>query len=137
MTEKSKKVEESGFYEPYSHFSRTLRAWMVAYGVGVPIILISQSNIIETIKASGKGMMITYLFLGGVFIQVIASLIYKYSMGYLYASELDPSIEKTKRVKLANWFSDAFWLELSFDVLTTLLFFCGTFIVVKVMLGVV
>ncbi len=27
-------TQESGFYEPYSHFSRTLRAWLVAYGIG-------------------------------------------------------------------------------------------------------
>ena len=135
MNQETKKVVEVGFYEPYAHFSRTLRAWLVAYGVGVPVILISQANIIETIKMSGKGMLITYLFLGGVLIQILASLIYKYSMGYLYTSELDSSIENTKRVKLANWFSEAFWLELCFDVSAIALFFIGTFIVVKTMLG--
>ena len=135
MNQETKKVVNVDFYEPYAHFSRTLRAWLVAYGVGVPVILISQANVIETIKMSGKGLLITYLFLGGVLIQVLASLIYKYSMGYLYASELDPSIEKTNRVKLTNLFSEAFWLELCFDVSAIALFFCGTFIVVKIMLG--
>ena len=64
---------DSGFYESYAHFSRTLRAWLVAYGVGVPVLLVSQQFIAKAIIKAGTGGLITWLFLIGVAIQVLAS----------------------------------------------------------------
>lgn len=75
--------EESCFYQPCSQFSRTLRAWLVAYGIGGPVLIASQEHLADAIFESGAGYAVTILFLVGVAIQVIASLLYKDSMGII------------------------------------------------------
>ncbi len=130
MVNTHKKTDDSSFYESYAHFSRTLRAWLVAYGVGVPVLLVSQEFIAKAIIKSGTGALITWLFLVGVAIQVLAALLYKYSMAYLYSSEVEPELNNTWRVKAAEWLSNAIWLEALFDVIAIVLFVWGTFLVV-------
>ncbi|HET7922995.1 MAG TPA: hypothetical protein VFM15_09600 [Gammaproteobacteria bacterium] len=126
--------EESGFFEPYAHFSRTLRAWLVAYGVGVPVLLISQESIAQAIIRAGAGSLIAWLFLAGVAIQILAALLYKYSMAYLYGAEIEPKLGATRRVRIAEWLSDVIWLEALFDIVSITLFVCGTFKVVVAVL---
>ncbi|MGH8322043.1 MAG: hypothetical protein ACRESI_08820 [Gammaproteobacteria bacterium] len=126
---------DSGFYESYASFSRTLRAWLVAYGVGVPVLLVSQQFIAKAIIKAGSGGLVTWLFLAGVAIQVLAALLYKYSMAYLYNAEVDSSLNETRRVKAAEWLSNAVWLEALFDVVSIALFVCGTFMVVAAVLA--
>jgi len=128
-------TQESGFYGPYSHFSRTLRAWLVAYGIGGPVLLVSQDHLSGLVLNSGVGLYISTLFLGGVAIQIFAALLYKYSMGIIYASELDPDIEETTRFKVAEWLSDAFWLEFVFDIASISCFILATFTVLRVVVG--
>jgi hypothetical protein len=130
-----KKTEESGFYEPYAYFSRTLRTWLVGYGIGAPILIISQDHLSNKILDSGIGDNITIWFLSGVCVQVIAAILYKYSMGYIYFSELNPTLENTKRFIIADWISEAFWLELLFDILAIVCFMRGTYLVTKVVIG--
>ena len=125
-------TQESGFYEPYSHFSRTLRAWLVAYGIGGPVLIASQDTLSTAILKSGAGMSITVLFLVGVSVQIAAALLYKYSMGIIYASELDPSIEESFRFKAADWISEAFLMELIFDVASITCFVIATFKILSV-----
>jgi hypothetical protein len=128
------KTDNSSFYESYAHFSRTLRAWLVAYGVGVPVLLVSQEFIAKAIIRANTGGLITWLFLTGVAIQVLAALLYKYSMAYLYNSEENSELNDTWRVQAAVWLSRAIWLEALFDVTAIGLFVWGTFLVVAAVL---
>lgn len=134
MQKHNKQKQESGFYKSYANFSRTLRAWLVAYGVGVPVLLVSQEFIVRAIITAGNGKLITWLFLVGVSIQVLAALLYKYSMAYLYSNEVEPKLNNTLRVKAAKWLSDAVWLEALFDLSTIVLLIWGTFLVVATVL---
>ncbi|HET7395563.1 MAG TPA: hypothetical protein VFK12_03925 [Gammaproteobacteria bacterium] len=130
-----KPKEETGFFESYAHFSRTLRAWLVAYGVGVPVLLVSQEFIARAIIRAGTGGLITWLFLAGVAIQVLAALSYKYSMAYLYFAETDSLPDDAWQVGLSAWLSRAVWLEMLFDVVSIGLFVYGTFKVVAAVLA--
>ncbi|MGH8397354.1 MAG: hypothetical protein ACRETA_03805 [Gammaproteobacteria bacterium] len=107
----------------------------MAYGIGVPVLLVSQQYIAKAIIKAGTGELITWLFLVGVAIQVLAALLYKYSMAYLYSAEVDPGLNETRRVKAAEWLSDAVWLEALFDVVSIALFVYGTFMVVSAVLA--
>jgi hypothetical protein len=130
-----KPKEENGFYESYAHFSRTLRAWLVAYGVGVPVLLVSQEFIARAIIRADTGGLITWLFLIGVAVQVLAALLYKYSMAYLYFAETDSIANDAWQVELSAWLSRAVWLEVLFDVASIVLFVYGTFMVVAAVLA--
>ena len=135
MVNTHKKSDDSSFYESYASFSRTLRAWLVAYGVGVPVLLVSQQFIAKAIIRAGTGGLVTWLFLAGVAIQVLAALLYKYSMSYLYFAETEPSLKKVPQVKVAVWLSNAIWLEALFDIGAIGLFVWGTFMVVTAVLA--
>jgi hypothetical protein len=126
---------DSGFYEPYIQYARTLRAWFVAYGIGVPVLLVSQEFIARAIIKAGTGELITWLFLIGVAVQVLAAFLYKYAMNYLYFDEVGGELEGTRRLKCAVWLSNAIWLEMLFDVISIGLFSWGTFLVVAAALA--
>lgn len=126
---------DSGFYEPYIQYARTLRAWFVAYGIGVPVLLVSQKFIAQAIIKAGSGELITWLFLTGVAVQVLAAFLYKYAMNYLYFDEFGGELKGTRRLKFAIWLSNAIWLEMLFDVVSIALFSWGTFLVVAAALA--
>jgi hypothetical protein len=128
------KENESGFYEPYVHFARLLRTWLVGYGIGVPVILLSQQDVSRKVLESGEGQTITLLFLSGVCVQVFAAFIYKYAMGYIYAKEIGLIDKESIRFHLAAFISEAYWLEILFDIVTVISFVCATYIVMDVVL---
>jgi len=123
--------EDRGFYEPYAIFSRTLRAWLVAYGIGAPVLFATQPTFARILTQAEIAMPIIGLFLFGVVIQVCAALLYKYSMGYIYFGELDDDFQKTKRYKVAAYVSRAMWLEMLFDLLAITLFMLATYLALK------
>jgi hypothetical protein len=134
MGNSDKKSDESGFYGSYIHYARILRAWLVAYGVGVPVLLVSQEFIASAIIRKGTGGLITWLFLAGVAVQIIEIFIYKYSQEYLYHDELGAELKNTRRLALAEWFSNTIWFEIVLDLVSMALFVCGTFLVVAAVL---
>ncbi|MDE2196498.1 MAG: hypothetical protein KGJ56_04865, partial [Gammaproteobacteria bacterium] len=71
MANRRIKNGDSGFYEPYIQYSRTLRTWLVAYGVGGPVLLVSQDLVARAIIKAGTGKWVAWLFLTGVAVQII------------------------------------------------------------------
>jgi hypothetical protein len=89
MAKKNKKRDDKGFFESYAKFSNILRTWLIAYGIGAPVLFASNAFFIKIMQDTKNGPYIVKFFLLGVSIQVFAALIYKYTMGYLYFGELD------------------------------------------------
>lgn len=123
--------EDRGFYEPYAVFSRTLRTWLVAYGIGAPVLFATQPFFARILAEAEVAMPIIGFFLFGVIVQVIAALLYKYSMGYIYFGELDENFQKTRRYRIAEHVSDAMWLEMLFDILSIVAFALATYMALK------
>jgi hypothetical protein len=119
--------EDRGFYEPYAVFSRTLRTWLVAYGIGAPVLFASQPFFARILTKAEVAMPIIGFFLFGVIVQVVASLLYKYSMGYIYFGELDKNFQETLRYRIAEYISVAMWLEILFDLLSIGAFTLATY----------
>ena len=111
-------VQESGFFAPYAEFAKTLRTWFVAYGIGAPVVVLSNDKLRETLRLSGEARTVTSLFLMGVGVQVAAALIYKMCMWYLYLAELQPRLHETRRYRISVYVSEAFGIELFFDLVT-------------------
>ena len=114
------------FFEPYASFSRTLRTWLVAYGIGAPVLFASQDAFVCILAKPIQGVIIIGLFLLGTMVQIIATFLYKYSMGYIYFGELKKEFMETRRYKISNWLSEAMWLEISFDIITIVSFVSAT-----------
>jgi len=122
-----------GFFDGYASFAGVLRTWLIAYGIGGPVLFITQTNIANKLSASGQSREIALIFLIGVFLQVIIALLYKGAMWYLYIGEEQLEIQKTRRYKISNWLSMAFWFEMLFDLSSIGLFVYATFRVLSIL----
>jgi len=108
--------ENHAFFDAYCDYARTLRTWLVAYGVGGPVLFLTQERISAAIAASGQGRTIAYLFLLGAFLQICISLINKWANWHLYAYGDNSSAKLPWLYKVSNWIIDKFYLDIICDI---------------------
>lgn len=125
--------QESGFYEAYAGFARTLRAWLIAYGVGGPVIFLTNDAAGRALAEAGVARDIAHLFLAGVALQVAGAVLYKSAMWYLYIGELQAAFRNSRRYRVADWISERHFIELLFDVGSMTLFALATLGVLDVL----
>ena len=124
--------DDTGFYEPYSHYNNLLRTWLVAYGIGGPAVLVTHKDFFQDVARKGNLTVIGWLFLAGVAAQVFIAFINKISMWYLHYGEGNEEFKKTYRYKCSHALSEVFWPDIIADILsiisigiaTVLLFRC-------------
>jgi hypothetical protein len=126
--------EKEGFFESYASYSTTLRTWLIAYGVGVPALLLTHDPLVQRVLASGRAPDIAKSFLAGVGFQVVGAFLYKSAMWYLFIGHDRPRVRKAWQYKAADWLSEAFWLDWALDLASILLFAVGTYTFFKVLL---
>ena len=119
--------EITGYFDAYASFARTLRTWLVGFGVGVPVLVASQADLSKKLAASGDSKRIVTLFLGGVAIQIAVTMLYKSAMWYTYFGAMNPAFRSRWRYRSAEWISEQHWLEVIFDVATMGLFVAAMF----------
>jgi hypothetical protein len=117
---------EAAFFQCYAGFSKTLRAWLVAYGIGAPALFASQNAFARLLQKTDLATTIFVTFLAGVALQVVAALIYKTCMWYMYWGASNAGFQKSLRYRLCGWVTEQYWLELLFDVGAITLFAWAT-----------
>ncbi len=117
----SARVPSARYYEEYTEYAKTLRTWLVAYGIGGPIIYLTQKDIPSEINASGYGGCIALLFLAGVLVQVGVALLYKAAAWRLHYHE-DIRGEKVGDEDWARRVERYYLIDVISDGLTILLF---------------
>ena len=124
--------EETGFYDAYAGFARTLRLWLIAYGIGGPAAFLTNESAGQKLYASGQGAIVAYFFLSGVVLQIALALIYKSAMWYLYLAEYNPEVKHWRLYRGSHIVSEAYWLEVLGDVVTLLLFGGATLRLIRI-----
>ena len=119
--------EEHGFFSAYDEYSKTLRTWFVAYGVGVPVLFLSNEQLWPMLRNAGTVRLLATLFLAGVTAQVLLAVANKYAMWALYYGETRDDFQRRKRYRLADWFSEQFWVDFIVDVASLVMFGLGTY----------
>ena len=114
------------FYKAYEEYAKLLRTWFVAYGVGGPVLFLTQSHIADRIAKSGQARAVIYLFLGGVAAQVVLAMLNKWVMWSIYAYSGSTTDRAKVRFRLADWISEQAWLDIVCDVATLALFGIAT-----------
>ena len=118
LTEK----EQEGHYKTYSDYATVLRAWFVAYGIGGPVLFLTQSDIADAISESGRARFIIVLFLLGVSSQVFIALVNQWVNWYLYFDP-DPAKSKHKRRRAkVDALSKKFLLDVACDIFSVVAF---------------
>lgn len=118
-----------GFYGAYDNYSRILRTWLVAYGIGGPVLILNSETLLGMIAESGLAKIVGGLFLTGVALQIGIAAINKVTMWACYYGELYPDFQIKRRYKFCEWFSEQFWADLAIDMATIILFTAATYIV--------
>jgi hypothetical protein len=109
-----------------------LRTWLVAYGIGAPIALLTNETFASTIRKSGNAKFIAGAFLLGVAGQVVLAAINKVSMWALYYGETEQQFRQTKRYKVAHFFSETYWIDLLLDIASIAAFAGATWSAFKI-----
>jgi len=114
-------------WDSYAEWSKHLRTWLVAYGIGAPILFLSRNEIWDVLAASPDRRLITKLFLGGVALQVALATVNKWSSwGYYSSVQWAETYGKAWWAPLAGWLVDQFWIDLLVDILTLAAFVTAT-----------
>jgi hypothetical protein len=119
---------KEAFYQSYSEYSKTLRTWFVAYGIGGPIVLLSNNPAWGWLVKSGRISLIGLLFLLGGVLQVISALLNKHAMWYLYIGEYEPATKSNRSYKVSDKYSNQGWVDVVIDLATLILFAWATWL---------
>ncbi len=114
------------YYEMHESYSKTLRAWLVAYGVGGPIIFLTQKDVAKSISSSEDALLITCLFFGGVILQIFVTALNKWINWYLHLFTADPDWVETKGLRIIKWIKGIAIVDILCDVGAITLFMWAT-----------
>jgi hypothetical protein len=119
------RYSDTHYYQEYNEYATTLRTWLVAYGIGGPVLYLTQQNLPPEIQTSPHAARIALLFLAGVVIQVGSALLYKAAAWRLhYTQEL--ITPRQQKPPWAEWVEKHYWIDIATDGLTIILFAWAT-----------
>jgi hypothetical protein len=124
-------LEASDYWQSYERFSTSVRNWLIAYGVGGPVLLVSQDSVAARVLASGQVAWIGGFFLAGVLLQVVKGIAYRTTSWYGIESTQTPESHTTWQMRVSQWINGAVWLEVLCDVVTIALFAVATALAVR------
>lgn len=114
------------YFKVYEEYSKVLRTWFVAYGIGAPVLILTNSTLSQAIKASGTSKGIGAAFLFGVILQVLLAVTNKVAMWGKYYGEIEPDFQGTGSYKFSNWICEKFWIDVLIDIITMASFIWAT-----------
>jgi hypothetical protein len=132
--EENKLIEAPQSFIAYAEYSKTLRTWLVTYGIGGPILFISQEKIAIRLAASPYKSLIIYLFLIGVAAQISISLMNKWINWFAYNMDLNPPMSPNKVQAIVIWLANQFWIDMLSDIVSVIAFVVATALILQIML---
>jgi len=110
-----------GYYSAYQYHSNLLRTWLVAYGIGGPVLLLTNDTLWGQLTVSGQVSFVGKLFLIGVALQIFLAALNKAIMWTLYYGEGDQQFQKKWRYEIAAWLSGKIGIDLVVDIVSMVL----------------
>jgi hypothetical protein len=107
---------DTGFWDAYHAYEQKLRGWLVAYGIGAPVLFASQAAFANVIKSGNVAAEIVLTFLAGVMLQILLAMVYKYCMFYIYCGEEDRAFKDTVRYKISDFITNQTWIDVLADL---------------------
>jgi hypothetical protein len=127
------KDEADGYFEAYMEYNKALRNWLVGFGIGGPIFILSDKGASLKVLTCGNKDSIFWSFATGVFLQILIAFINKNTNWQQYdrltSSPIGRNWFANKWITLMIWCSDQMWIDIVFDILTMCLFLKATILV--------
>lgn len=118
---------EKGYFDAYASATTNLRTWLVAYGIGAPVLFLSNDSLWQALAKAKCASCVGLLFLLGVAFQVLIALINKNAMWFCYYAETKPAFKSSYVYKTCNWLSEQFWIDMILDIMSIVFFIVATF----------
>ena len=125
---------EKGFFDAYASAATNLRTWFVAYGIGAPVLFLSNEVLWQALSKAKCAECVAFLFLMGVGFQVLIAIINKNAMWFCYFGECKASFKETRRFKFWDWVSEQFWIDIVCDFTSIACFIVATYRVFQVVI---
>jgi hypothetical protein len=103
-------------FAAYSEYNKTLRTWLVAFGIGGPSLFMVNSSIATTLAKSGSLRLVVVLFLVGTALQVLGAALNKFCNWYVYQAYAPEGTRGTLRYKVSEWFTSQIWIDAVIDL---------------------
>jgi hypothetical protein len=118
--------EEKGFFDSYASLAQTFRGWLVAYGIGVPVLFLSRDPVMGALKNIPDARYVILAYLVGTVLQAALVWMCKLCMWWAYLEEMHAISKVSLRYRFTDWFTNTFWIEGLVDFLTVGLFVYAT-----------
>jgi hypothetical protein len=124
--------EELQNFQNYAEYSKTLRAWLVAYGIGGPVLFFTNQDLTQAIANSPNKRLILALFLIGVSSQVLLAFLNKWCAWHIYAGENDRKYRDKLIYRVWAWINDQSVIDFAIDAISLVAFAYSTWLTLKV-----
>ena len=119
--------DEKQFLEAYGIHATTLRNWLVAYGIGAPVLFLTNETLAVRLAQSPNTSAVVGLFLWAIGLQVGMAALNKAIMWACYYRERNLAQCHNKLpFRFAYWLSEQFVIDLIMDLATLALLLWGT-----------
>ena len=127
--------DKQGFFDSYNEYNKILRSWFVAFGIGGPVVFLTNNALYKDfLKLDERGCIVT-LFLFGLFTQIAIAFINKVANWKIYykleKGEKMEAIDKSFRGSL----TEMFWLDWGSDLLTAGAFGLAVYLLFRGLVG--
>ncbi len=123
--------EEGAHFANYSEYSKTLRSWLVAYGIGGPVLFLTGKDAPEKISQSPDLLLIITLFVSGVALQILLAFINKWAAWQMYKGACIDQHQNTRTYRMWDWINRQSWIDFLIDFGVLVSFSVATWIVLK------
>lgn len=116
----------------YSDYNKTLRAWLVAYGIALPALFITSKDAKAFLSGLECHTFIVQVFLLGLTAQIGIAFINKFVSWSAYHRD-DLELSNSNCNKFINWvasFENSIWVDFVLDLISILAFGVATVMLV-------
>ena len=106
------------YFDAYEEHAKALRTWLVAYGIGAPVFVLSQDSVRAAVARASAMRELVFFFLLGVVVQVVIVALNKALMWTLHYGEENEPYQETRWYRFADAVSEMFRLDLAADIIS-------------------
>lgn len=118
------------YFALYSEYNKSLRAWFVAFGVGLPVVYITSKEARDYLSSLEGHNIVIVCFIIAMCLQIIIAFLNKYISWCGYRNEGD-IVNKKETGDFILWvrsWENAIWIDFVFDALALAFFGISIFV---------
>lgn len=134
-----------GHFSNYAEYSKTLRSWLVAYGIGGPVLFLISKDAPEKLSKSPHIELIVSLFVAGVASQILLAFLNKWAAWHMYSGGYDRHLtlvgdnscgrhHESRTYRVWHWINKQSWIDFVVDLGALSSFSVATWLVLSILL---